>query len=171
MPATLVAGEVVLCSDIKGLGISLVYTPGTGSATGSFWFISAVASNKKIPPNTKLHLFREGKLQASSGEGQVPYDLTQPKKIMACVLQSSDRTDLSEPKALDAVINEMKINKITLYDDKDWTAGACPATLKGRQGYAFMPTSDEHRKLSRTRLRWGRPSSFGLSSSMARRQR
>ena len=66
---------------------------------------------------------------------------------MACVLQSSDRTDLSEPKALDTMINEMKINKITLYDDKDWTAGACPATLSGRKGYAFMPTSDEHKKI------------------------
>ena len=77
----------------------------------------------------------------------MPYDLTQPKKTMACVLQSSDRNDLSEPKALGTVINDMKIKKITLYDDKDWTAGACPATLKGKQGYVFMPTSDEHMKI------------------------
>ena len=108
-PAALVAGEQLLCGDVKGLGVKLVYTPGAGSSAGSFWFISEAATNKKIPPNTKLHLFREGKLQGSQGEGHVAYDLTQPKKNLACVLQSSDRHDLPEPKALDTLINEMKI--------------------------------------------------------------
>ena len=47
---------------------------------------------------------------------------------------------------MDASINEMKIKKITLYDDIP-TVGACPAALKGKQGYAFVPYSDEDRKM------------------------
>ena len=78
--------------------------------------------------------------------GYVTYDLTQPKKTLACILQSSDRHDLSGPKVLDTLINEMKIKKITLYDDIP-TVGACPAALKGKQGYDFVPTSDDHRKM------------------------
>ena len=53
---------------------------------------------------------------------------------------------MSEPKALDTLINEMKIKKITIYDDIP-TVGACPAALKGKQCYAFVPTSDERRKM------------------------
>ena len=110
-PAVVAADEKELCSDIKGLGVKLVYTLGTGSASGSFGFVSDSSSNRKIPPHTKLHLIREGKLQSNVGDGSVAYDLTQPKKTMACVLQSSDRNDVSEPKTLDTVINEMKIKK------------------------------------------------------------
>ena len=111
----LAAGEKELCDDVKCLGVKsgckLVYTPGAGSATGSFWFVGDAASNRKIPPNTKLHLIREGSLKISSAEGAVPYEVTQAKKTMVCVLQSSERTDLSEPKALEAVISDMKIKK------------------------------------------------------------
>ena len=53
---------------------------------------------------------------------------------------------MSEPKALDTLINELKIEHITSYDDIP-TVGACPAALKGKQGYAFVPTSDEHRTM------------------------
>ena len=147
----LAAGEKELCDDVKCLGVKsgckLVYTPGAGSATGSFWFVGDAASNRKIQPNTKLHLIREGSLKSSSEEGAVPYELAPAKKTMVCVLQSSDRTDLSEPKALEAVISDMKIKKITLLDDLP-APGACPAGgLTGKSGYAFVPTSDEVKKL------------------------
>jgi hypothetical protein len=130
-PAVVAADEKELCIDIKGLGVKLVYTLGTGSASGSFGFVSDSSSNRKIPPHTKLHLIREGKLQSNVADGSLAYDLTQPKKTMACVLQSSDRNDVSEPKTLDTVINEMKITKITLRDDTP--SGVCPPHLIGKK--------------------------------------
>ena len=147
----LAAGEKELCDDITchgaKSGCKFVYTPGQGSAAGTIWFLGADAANKKIPPNTKLNLIREGKLQSTTDEGAVPYDMTSPKKTMVCVLQSSDRNDLSEPKLLEAVISEMKIKRIMLHDELP-APGACPAGgLTGKSGYAFLPTCDEVKKM------------------------
>ena len=136
------AGEKELCGDVKSLGVKLVYAPDTRS----FWFVSDAPSNRKIPPHTKLHLIRDGKLQMCSEAGSVPYDMTRPKKTFVCVLQSSDRTDLSELKALDSVISEMKIKKVLLHDDLP-APGACPDSLTGKSGYAFVATGDEVKKM------------------------
>ena len=147
----LAAGEKELCDDITchgaKSGCKFVYTPGQGSAAGTFWFLGADAANKKIPPNTKLALIREGRLQITTDEGAVPYDMTSPKKTMVCVLQSSDRNDLSEPKLLEAVISEMRIKRVLLHDELP-APGACPAGgLTGKSGYAFLPTCDEVKKM------------------------
>ena len=75
------------------------------------------------------------------------YDMTQPKKTLACVLQSSsDRSDLSEPKYFGRLDQRVQGKKLTLHDDIP-TVGVCPATLGGKSGYIFAPTNDDVTKL------------------------
>jgi len=127
-----------LAADIQPLGISLHFVPSAGDAgVGAFWLAAGpgTSTNKKVPPNTKLLVLHNGKVEKSSAPDMVPYDFRNPKKSFIFLVQSS-KGDLSAIKSLDAWVSELKIKKLVPYDE--FAAGCCPSTLPIKEGLGFV---------------------------------
>ena len=146
VPVPVAAGEQVLMKDVNNTGISCVYTPAGSGSVGSLWLAPAegATSNNKLAPRANVYLLREGKLQTCDfSGGGIPYDLANPKKTFACIVQG-DRS-LGELKQVDKLVTELDIQKTTLYDDIQ--AGTCPTVLSGTGGgCGIIPTEELLRK-------------------------